>query len=100
MLRGKTLSPLTLLGRKSKVLSVSWSQILKETDKLHKMDIQFHLHSPPSYVSLLRAIKGLDDAIAVLEKQFEAVEETKANVLDLKEGSVDDTMKAQFFGSV
>ena len=64
------------------------------------MDIQFHLHSPPSYVSLLRAIKGLDDAIAVLEKQFEAVEETKANVLDLKEGSVDDPMKAQFFGSV
>lgn len=54
---------------------------------------------PFSYVSLLRAIKGLDDAIAVLEKQFEAVEETKANVLDLKEGSPDDNVKAEFFGS-
>eukprot|EP00435_Cladocopium_sp_Y103_P073390 s66_g43.t1 len=45
-----------------------------------------------------RAIKGLDDSIALLEQQFELAEQTKADVGELAVGVEDSSKRKELFG--
>ena len=47
----------------------------------------------------LRAVKSLDDAVAILEKQFEEVETCKADVSELEEKTIEEAKKNEFFGA-
>ena len=46
----------------------------------------------------LRSVKQLDGAVAILEKEYEAVQEVKAEISNLENDRIDDAEKKQLLG--